>query len=45
MFCVHKCTSMAEFAILFIFLLCWFLGNGANGFVRLIQTLVQCLVG
>ena len=41
---VHKCTSMAEFAIFLCFLLYWFLGNGANGVVKLIQALVQSLV-
>ena len=43
-FSVHKCTSMAEFAIFLCFLLYWFLGNGANGVVKLIQALVQSLV-
>ena len=28
----------------YVFLLYWFLGNGANGVIKRIQALVQCLV-
>ena len=41
------CTSIQVWLSLpyfYVFLLYWFLGNGANGVVKRIQALVQCLV-